>query len=106
CLPWSAVRRSPAPHPPLLRIPPRPVSLHLTGSPLTGLFTPRRVGHRVAVIVIVRSLPPCLDGFLGRLSRDQAIAPRADQVLPPRLDECLPDGEPVLRLEKLHQRPL
>jgi hypothetical protein len=58
------------------------------------------------MVRVIGPTPASLDGFLRRLSGDQAIAAVANQVLPPGLNECLPHGKPIIRLKKLHQRPL
>src|SRR5437868_3265125 len=87
------------------RRPPRSVAL-VRQAPLPSLLAPGRIGDAVVVVRVVRPLPPCPDRLFRRLSRDQAIAARADEVLPPGLEERLPHGKPVLRLEELQERPL
>jgi hypothetical protein len=51
----------------------------------------------------VRLPAALLKGFLGRLSRDRAIAAGADQILSAGLDERLPHDKPVFGFEELHQ---
>ena len=60
----------------------------------------------VALGDLIGPPPPCLDGGLGRVSRDQAVAPVPAEVALTRLEQGLPHHEVVLGLEELHQRPL
>src|SRR5688500_5995184 len=58
------------------------------------------------MVRIIRPPPPRLNGFLGRLRGDQAVAAVADQVGALGLPQRLADFKIILRLEKLHQGPL
>src|SRR5919198_1074385 len=65
---------------------PRPVAL-VRQTPLPGLLALCRVGDAVVMVRVIGPTPARLDGLPRRLSRDQAVAARADEILPPGLDE-------------------
>src|SRR5262245_45074241 len=95
------------PLPPLLHLPSRSVAL--IQPPLPRRLTLGRVGDAVIMVALERlidSLAPSRQGFLRRLCRNQTVTAVADEVLTAGLHERLPDGEPVFRLEKLHQGAL
>src|SRR5436189_2431199 len=89
------------PVPAVRRLPPRPVAV-VRQAPLPRLLALCRVGDAVVMVRVIGTTPARLDGFLRRLSRDQAIAARVNKILPPAFDQRLPHGKPALGLEELH----
>src|SRR5271166_1426072 len=87
------------------RLSPWPVAL-VRQAPLPRLLTFCRVGDAMVMVPVIGPAPARLDGFLGRLSRDQAVAAITDQVLSAGLTERFPHGKPTFWPKKLHQRPL
>ena len=77
--------------------------------PLTGLLVLGGVGDGVVMVApegFIRLSAFGLQRFLRWVGWDQAVAPVPDQVSALGFDQGLTDGEPILRLEELHQGTL
>src|SRR5690242_8946713 len=92
---WSWARTAAVPSGPLVlaagRAPPRPVA-PIRKAALAGRLALRGVGDGMVMVALGNLIgvsPPCLDGRLGRLGRDQAVAAVPDQVAPTRLEQGL-----------------
>src|ERR1700722_16012401 len=92
------------------RLSSRPVTfLGWLWSALAPPLTFARVDDGVVVVAFDIPLglpPPLLQRLLRRVGGNQAVAPVPDQVCPLGFKQRFPHGEPVRRLEELHERPL